>query len=58
MDAALVQPLKQALLNRGVDLMGTGGMVSSAHGEAEVTDTVDAFAGAIDDLRAEGLLDG
>ena len=56
-DAALVQPLKQALLNRGVDLMGTGGMVSSAHGEAEVADTVEAFAGAIDDLRAEGLLE-
>ncbi len=56
-DAALVQPLKQALLNRGVDLMGTGGMVSSAHGEAEIADTVEAFAGAIEDLRAEGLLE-
>lgn len=55
--APLVQPLKQALLNRGVDLMGTGGMVSSAHGEAEIADTVEAFAGAIEDLRAEGLLD-
>ena len=56
-DAALVQPLKQTLLNHGVDLMGTGGMVSSAHGDAEVADTVEAFAGAIDDLRAEGLLE-
>ena len=52
----LATPLRQALFNRGVDLMGTGGMVSSAHGEAEVGDTLEAFAGAIGDLRAEGRL--
>jgi glutamate-1-semialdehyde 2,1-aminomutase len=50
-------PLKRALLNHGVDLMGTGGMVSSAHGDAEIADTIEAFAAAIDDLRAERLLD-
>ena len=50
-------PLKQALFNHGVDLMGTGGMVSSAHGEAEIGATLAAFEAAIADLRAEGFLD-
>jgi glutamate-1-semialdehyde 2,1-aminomutase len=53
---ALVRPLKWALFNHGVDLMGTGGMVSSAHGDADIDRTVDAFRAAIGDLRAEGLL--
>ena len=52
----LATPLRQALLNRGVDLMGTGGMTSSAHGEVEVAATIEAFDGALADLRAEGLL--
>jgi len=52
----LMRPLRWALYNHGVDLMGNGGMVSSAHGEAEVADTVEAFRSAIADLRAEGLL--
>ena len=55
-DAALERPLRQALLNHGVDLMGTGGMVSSTHGEAEIEDTLAAFDAAISDLRAEDLL--
>ena len=50
-------PLKQALFNQGVDLMGTGGMVSSAHGEAEIEATLAAFEAAIADLRADGFLD-
>lgn len=53
---ALVRPLRWALYNHGVDLMGNGGMVSSSHGEREVADTVRAFRAAIGDLRAEGLL--
>lgn len=48
--------LKQALLNHGVDLMGSGGMVSSAHGSAEINATIEAFDEAISDLRNEGLL--
>lgn len=52
----LMRPLRWALFNHGVDLMGNGGMVSSAHGDAEVADTVEAFRAAIGDLRAEGLL--
>ncbi len=52
----LRQPLKWALFNHGVDLMETGGMVSSAHGDAEIDATIEGFAAAMDDLRAEGLL--
>ena len=55
-DRPLSRPLKQALFNHGVDLMGTGGMVSSAHTEADIDHTIDAFGRAIDDLRNEGLL--
>ncbi|MBM3140690.1 MAG: aminotransferase class III-fold pyridoxal phosphate-dependent enzyme [Chloroflexi bacterium] len=53
---ALARPLRWALFNHGVDLMGNGGMVSSAHGPAEVDATVGAFRAAVGDLRAEGLL--
>ena len=43
---------------RGVDLMGTGGMVSSAHGEAEIgRDHRGLPRAAIGDLRAESLLE-
>ncbi len=51
-----MRPLRWALYNHGVDLMGNGGMVSSSHGDAEVEDTVAAFRAAIHDLRAEGYL--
>ena len=54
--AELERPLKWALFTHGVDLMGTGGMVSSAHGDAEIDRTLDAFRAAVGDLRAEGLL--
>ena len=53
----LEQPLKCALATHGVDLMGTGGMVSSAHGDAETDRTLEAFRRSVRDLRAEGLLD-
>ncbi len=53
---ALERPLKWALFNHGVDLMGTGGMVSSAHTAEDIARTVDAFRSAIGDLRAEGLI--
>jgi glutamate-1-semialdehyde 2,1-aminomutase len=52
----LSRPLRWALFNHGVDLMGMGGMVSSAHGEEEVDATIEGFRAAIGDLRAEGLL--
>lgn len=52
----LMRPLRWALFNHGVDLMGNGGLVSSAHGDVEVADTIEAFRAAVGDLRAEGLL--
>lgn len=55
-EPSLARPLRWALYNHGVDLMGNGGMVSSAHGPAEVEATVRAFAAAVGDLRAEGLI--
>ncbi len=54
--APLVLPMKWALFNHGVDLMGTGGMVSSAHTDADIDATIAAFDAAIGDLRAEGIL--
>ena len=53
---SLVRPLKWSLFNHGVDLMGTGGMVSSAHNDADIDRTLEAFAAAIGDLQSEGLL--
>ncbi|MEX1021694.1 MAG: aminotransferase class III-fold pyridoxal phosphate-dependent enzyme [Dehalococcoidia bacterium] len=55
-EPGLVRPLRWALYNHGVDLMGNGGMMSSAHGDAEVEHTIEAFRAAIADLRDEGLL--
>ena len=36
--------------------VGKHGMVSSAHGESEVADTIEGFRASFGDLRAEGLL--
>ncbi|MEE8422537.1 MAG: aminotransferase class III-fold pyridoxal phosphate-dependent enzyme [Dehalococcoidia bacterium] len=52
----LSQPLRWALFNHGVDLMGMGGMVSSSHGDAEIDDTIEGFRAAVADMRADGLL--
>ncbi len=52
----LEQPLKWALFTHGVDLMGTGGMISSAHGDTDIDQTIEAFRATIGELRAEGLL--
>lgn len=55
MGAAQIQALRLAMLNEGVDLMGDGMMVSSAHTEHDVRLTVDAFRAAVRAMRAEGL---
>ena len=53
-------PFRQAMLVNGVDLMGGMGvptfMVSSAHEDAIVDQTVDAFSQALKDLRAEAAV--
>lgn len=46
-----------ALLLNGVDWMGWGGTTTSAHTEADVDRTAEAFAKAIDLLRADGLVE-
>jgi glutamate-1-semialdehyde 2,1-aminomutase len=47
--------LRLALLNEGVDLMGDGMMVSSAHNAGDVAATIDAFGRALSAIRAEGV---
>ena len=48
--------LRRALLVQGIDLMGTGGMLSLAHTEADVDRTVTAFGNALTALEKEGVL--
>jgi glutamate-1-semialdehyde aminotransferase len=48
--------LRRALLIQGVDLMGTGGMLSLAHTEADVAQTTTAFSHALAALDKEGSL--
>lgn len=48
--------LKQGLLNEGVDLMRTSAMLSSAHTEADIEKTLQAFEATLAQMQAEGLL--
>ncbi len=49
--------LRLAMLNHGVDLKGwRGGLLSSAHTDADIDFTVDAWRQSLRDLRAEGAL--
>lgn len=50
--------LQLAMINRGAHLFGAGGMTSSVHTSDDIARTVDAWRGAMLDLRAEGALDG
>ena len=52
----LVQSLRRAMLLEGVDLMRNGGFLSTAHGEAEIEATVEAFDRALSRLEREGML--
>jgi len=54
--AKLVWPFSRAMLNRGVDLIHMGAMVSAVHSEADIDATLDAFEGSLADLRAEAIL--
>lgn len=45
------------LLNRGIDFTGNrGGMLSSAHSEADVEQTADAFEEVLRELKREGMV--
>jgi glutamate-1-semialdehyde 2,1-aminomutase len=48
--------LRHALLLEGFDVMRTQGFTSAAHTEDEIAETVEAFARAIERLRAAGQL--
>jgi glutamate-1-semialdehyde 2,1-aminomutase len=50
----VVEATRRALQNRGVDLMSaTGGMVSAAHTEADIDQTLEAYEGALKAVRDE-----
>jgi glutamate-1-semialdehyde 2,1-aminomutase len=44
------------MLNEGIDLMGSGGMVSAVHSEEDVDRTVEAFARTVRQMKVEGVL--
>ena len=48
--------LKRGMLNEGVDLMGTGGMLSSAHTDEDIDRTLEAFSRTLRRMKEEGLL--
>jgi glutamate-1-semialdehyde 2,1-aminomutase len=56
-DSNLGHAFRCALLIGGVDWMGWGGMTSAAHTDADLDQTVTAFANAIDLLRADRLVE-
>ena len=55
-NAQLLPPLRCGLLLNGVDLASNGGMTTSAHTEADIAQTVQAFEQTIDWMKAEGLI--
>ena len=54
---AMLGKLRLAMLNNGVDLKGwRGGLVSTAHTQADVDFTVDAWRKSLRAMKDEGLL--
>ena len=53
---AVMWPFRRAMLNHGVDLMGTGALVSCVHGDPEIDATLAAFEAALADLRRDEIL--
>jgi len=55
--ARFAQPLKRAMLNRGVDMMGGRGfLVSATHRERDVDQSVEAFERAVSAMQNEGVV--
>ena len=48
--------LRRGMLNEGVDLMGTGGMVSSAHTDQDIDHTIEAFRRTLRQMKEEAVL--
>jgi glutamate-1-semialdehyde 2,1-aminomutase len=44
-----------ALVNRGVHIFGNSGLVSAVHTPEDIAETVDAWAGALAEMQAEGV---
>jgi glutamate-1-semialdehyde 2,1-aminomutase len=53
---ATSQALRRGMLNEGIDLMAGGMMVSSAHTDADVDRTVEAFRRTLRAMKDEGLV--
>lgn len=47
---------RRSMLNGGVDLLGTGGLVSAVHSDEDVRLSVQAFGTALERMAAEGFL--
>ena len=55
--SATVTALKRGLQNRGVDIMGREGLiVSAAHTENDIDQTLEAFQNTLEAIRTEGLV--
>ena len=52
----IVWALRRGMLNEGVDLMGSGGMISSAHSAEDMNHTVQAFRSTVRQIKEEKLL--
>ncbi|MGI9148634.1 MAG: aspartate aminotransferase family protein [Chloroflexota bacterium] len=50
-----VNTLRKAMLLNGVDLMRSGGFTSIVHGDAELSQTINAFDKSLQTLQQEGL---
>lgn len=48
--------LRRGMINEGVELMDTGGLVSAAHTEQDVDQTVEAFRRTVRQMKEEGTL--
>ncbi len=56
MSGEAIWALRRGLLNEGVDLMGNGGRVSSAHAERDADRTIEALSRTVRQMKEEGIL--
>ncbi len=56
MSGEAIWSLRRGMLNEGVDLMGTGGMLSSAHTEKDIDHTIEALFHTVRQMKEEGVL--
>jgi hypothetical protein len=56
MAGEVVAGLRRGMINEGVDLMDTGGMLSFAHTDADAGRTIEAFGRTLRSMKEEGLV--